>query len=195
MININNYIFEKLHLDKDIDVSNQNEQITVDDPNADSLCEEFNKKFDKKDIVTLGYNLVLGDIGDGKHFFLRPKNNLKLKDVLDKSKNQITHIWLKQMSEFIGGLYIIVSKYSKIDTSSRINNLKRTYYDFFLGDHGELFNNKKDAKQFLEGAKKDYDALPSDGRTYKIMTIEEASKLEGGVYGAQCGDIKFRLHL
>lgn len=187
MKNINNYIIEKLHLDKDIKANNT-EVISADDSNAKEYAEELTKEIHK---ITDSYSVVVGDSGDGNHFYIRPSNDLGLSKSM-KEKSMYSMI-LDNLAKYVGHLYIVAGKISAIDRTSRINNLKRTYWMFYLGEHGEIFNDKKEATKRLKEARNDIDKLGGSNRTFKVMTIKEASDIEASIYGNKKEEIRFKL--
>ena len=193
MIRINEYINEKLYITKDIEYSNDianEEGILPTDSNANDLCDKVNKIF--KDYFELSsYALIIGDSNRGKHFYLRPKNDLNVDHSLkDKSPS---YFLLQYIKEDLGHLYIIAGKYSAIDNSSRINNLKRTYWSFYAGEYGELFNDKKEANKYLKEAKQNGDKLGGHSRTYKVMSIKEINDIKTSSYGDKIENFKFEI--
>ena len=100
---------------------------------------------------------------------------------------------LDNLAKYVGHLYIVAGKISAIDRTSRINNLKRTYWMFYLGEHGEIFNDKKEATKRLKEARNDIDKLGGSNRTFKVMTIKEASDIEASIYGNKKEEIRFKL--
>ena len=190
MININEYIIEKLHLDKDIKVDNTSDEVLIsaNDSDAKEYAEKLNKEIHK---ITGSYSVVVGDSGDGNHFYIRPSNDLTFGKSM---KDKVIDCWiLDDLVKYLGHLYIVAGKISRIDTSSRINNLKRTFWMFYLGEHGEIFNDKKEATKRLKEARNDIGKLGGSSRTFKVMTIKEASDIEASMYGNKKEEIRFKL--
>ena len=189
MIDISDYINEKLSLNANSSFNNTNE-IMPTDSNAQDYCDKINSsKFLNQHWVVKLYE----DDNNKMFFCLRTKNNEDPKNPF-KGEPYITSIWLEDLAKYFGHLYIIVSKYAEIDRSSRINNLRRTYYDFYLGNHGQILNDKKEANKVLKYNKMN-GIIQQYDRTYKVMTIKEASELKGSIYGDHLGDIRFRLEI
>ena len=189
MINIYDYIVEKFKISKDIKVDNEDTNlVSVDDENVQDIIDETNKLIHK---TLPGYSLIIGDSGDGKHFHIRPIRDLKLgKSMKDK---YLPCFLLDDLEKYLGHLYVIGGKISRIDTSSRINNLKRTYWMFYLGEYGEIFNTKAEANKYLKAARNDTDKLAGTGRVFKVMTIKEVSDIKTSIYGAKKENIRFIL--
>ena len=193
---INNYIFEKFKIDKDIKVSddeseNDSQYIHPDDKNAEDAC----KSFDTNEVMYCKYangtnhagkiKLMLGD----GHFYIKPVSAKNINDPLPDSP-LVSQYALKDLVKVgLGDSYIINAYQSRIDTSSKINNLKRTYHYFYLGKNGMIFKDKKETNVILKAAKQDF-KLPGQYK-YKIITIEDAANMKGSIYGDSIEDIKF----
>lgn len=190
MKNLNNYIIEKLYLDKDIKVNDTSDEVLVsaDDSDAKEYAEKLTEEIHK---ITDSYSVVVGDSGEGNHFYIRPSNDLGLgKSMKEKSMYCMV---LDNLAKYVGHLYVVAGKISAIDRSSRINNLKRTYWMFYFGEHGEIFNDKKEATKRLKEARNDIDKLGGSNRTFKVMTIKEACDIQTSIYGNKKEEIRFKL--
>ena len=190
MIDINEYIIEKLHLNKDIKIDNTSDEvfISADDSDAKEYAEKLTKEIHK---ITNRYSIVVGDSGEGNHFYIRPSNDLSLNKSM--KENFMYCIILDNLAEYLGHLYVVAGKITAIDSSSRINNLKKTFWMFYFGEHGEIFNSKKEATKRLKEAKNDIDKLGGSGRTFKVMTIKEASDIKTSIYGDEKEEVRFKL--
>lgn len=198
MKKINSYIIEKFKIDKDIKVSNDESEndsqyIHPDDKNAEDAC----KSFDTNEVMYCKYangtnhagkiKLMLGD----GHFYIKPATAKNINDPLPDSP-LVSQYALKDLVKVgLGDSYIINAYQSRIDTSSKINNLKRTYHYFYLGKNGMIFKDKKEPNAILKAAKYDYTYRLLGQYKYKIITIEEASNMKGSIHGDVIEDIKF----
>ena len=193
MITINEYIIEKLHVGAGMksEISEDDLCVHPDDPEAENAC----KSFDTNEVMYCKYangrnhvgkiKLMLGD----GHFYIKPATAKNINDPLPDSP-LISQYALKYLIEVgLSDSYIIDAYQSRIDTSSRINNLKRTYHHFYFGENGMIFKDKKEANKILKAAK--WDLKLSGQYRYKIITLKDAYNMKGSVYGDHIGDIKF----
>lgn len=198
MKQINTYITEKFKIDKDIKVlddesENDTQYVHPDDQDAENACKSFNTNEVMFCTYTNGRNNV-GKIklmlGDG-HFYIKPATAKNINDKLPDTPYVSQDVLNDLVKVGLGDSYIINAYQSRIDTSSKINNLKRTYHYFYLGENGMIFKDKKEVNSILNAAKYDYTYRLSGQYKYKIITIEEASNMKGSVYGDSIGNVKF----
>ena len=193
MININEYIIEKLHVGAGMksEISEDDLCVHPGDPEAEDAC----KSFDTNEVMYCKYangtnhagkiKLMLGD----GHFYIKPATAKNINDPLPDSPLVSQYILKDLVKVGLGDSYIINAYQSRIDTSSRINNLKRTYHYFYFGENGMIFKDKKEANSILKDAKQNY--IFSSQYRYKLITIEEAANMKGSVHGDVIEDIKF----
>lgn len=180
MRKINIYIIEKLKIDSDTKVEkSEQESILPNSEQGKRILSNFSTKYD---IISRSKSYKIE---------LKEKNNhfcITSKDIDKKQPWSIFHFFLDELVKCgLGGQYIIASYYDRIDTSSRINKLKRRYWNFLLGEDGILFNSPKETREAIRNGKSNYH-LGGD-KKYKVMTVKEASKIEGSIYGDSLGDI------
>lgn len=194
MININKYITEKLHLDKDIEISQAKSDtpyVHPEEEDAENAC----KSFKTDEVMYCKYTNGRNNVGKIKlmlandHFYIKPESAKNVNEQLPDSPLVSQYALKDLVNAGLGDSYIINAYQSRIDTSSRINNLKRTYHYFYFGENGMIFKDKKEANTILKAAKQDF-KLPGQYK-YKVITIEDAASMKGSVYGDSIEDIKF----
>lgn len=193
MKNLSEILLEKLKIDKDIEiVDNSYNYVHPSDNDAEDVCNSY------KSGITMfcepsggrnnvGYIKLM--LGDG-HFYIKPKSAKTYDEKLPKSPNTSFYLIKDLYKLGLGDSYVIMAYQKRIDTSSRINNLKRTYLHFYLGENGLIFKDKIEANDALKYIKENY----SREFKYRVSTIEglvELEKENGGVYGDSFGDVKF----
>lgn len=191
MINLNSYLIEKLVIDKDVEPGGTTNYIHPGDRDEKQACDTF--KTD--DVMYCKYQNGRNNVGKVKlmlgddHFYIKPGDTKKITDKLPDTPH-VSHFLLQDLVKVgLGDSYIINAYQSRVDTSSRINNLKRTYHYFYFGENGMIFKDKKEANTILKAAKQDY-KLSGEYR-YKVITIEDAANMKGSIYGDSIEDIKF----
>lgn len=176
MKNINTYILEKFKITKNTKVLDSN---GVDEK---TIISSFNSD----DVMYCKYQNGRNNVGEVKlmfedeHFYIKPKTAKNVYDPLPDTPHMSIYILKDLLEAGLENKYVIVSSHSAIDTTSRINNLKRTVYNFYFGENGMIFNDKKETTQILRDAKQNYKL--SGINKYKVSTIKEAidiSKLPG----------------
>ena len=196
MKQINTYITEKFKIDKDIKVldyesENDIQYVHPDDKDAENACKSFKTNEVMYCKYTNGRNnvgVIKLMLGDG-HFYIKPTTAKSINEPLPDSPLVSQYILKDLVKVGLGDSYIINAYQSRIDTSSRINNLKRTYHYFYFGENGMIFKDKKEANSILKDAKQNY--IFSSQYRYKLITIEEAANMKGSVHGDVIEDIKF----
>ena len=96
------------------------------------------------------------DVDGTPHLFIKTKNKTNLNDSPCDSNYGIED-WLyglyklkDKLGDFLlDNIYGLYSKWSFIDTTSRINNLGKTAHGFYTTYNGMLFNSSKEARKFI----------------------------------------------
>ncbi|MBQ3414866.1 MAG: hypothetical protein IJH39_05870 [Clostridia bacterium] len=194
MININKYITEKLHLDKDIEISQSKSDVPYVHP-EEKDAEDACKSFKTDNVMYCKYANGRNHAGkvklmlDNEHFYIKTEAAKNVNDSLPDTPH-VSHSILNDLVKAgLGDSYVINAYQSRIDTSSRINNLKRTYHYFYFDENGMIFKDKKEANAILKAAKQDYKL--SGQYRFKVITIEDAANMKGSVYGDSIEDVKF----
>ena len=136
MKEINNYIFEKLKLNKDIKISN--DKINPSDAEASEACKKVTDAEAKISKHIDGYvlsthvKLIVKD----NHFLVRP-DDIKDDEEIDETSDISPAFLHDLVNAKLGHLYIILG-YRNSDGV--------TYNYFFFGKNGEIFNDKKEAR-------------------------------------------------
>lgn len=122
--------------------------------------------------------LVVGDNGDGSHLYLKDiKSSSRFYNDIDS--NVMYRIWvpdlLKELAAVAGDIIVLIKTWDAIDYSSRISNLNTHNISMILPKDGMLFNDSKEAKQWI----KQNPLSKGGGKKAKItpMTASEALAL------------------
>lgn len=191
MKNIDLYINEKLHLNKGIEVIEGTNYVHPDDNDAEELC----KSFKTDEVMYCKYENGRNNVGKVKlmlgdgHFYIKPNSAKRVTEALPDTPRVSYYLLEELFKAGLGDSYVINAYTTRTDTSSRINNLKRKYHHFYLGELGMIFKDKKEANSILREAKDKY--YLSGSYKYKVISIEEASKMKSDVHGDHIEDIKF----
>ena len=175
MKEINSYIIEKLHLNKDIEISKElGDKINPTDADAEDVCKQITNAKEKitKHINGRVYSTYIKLIIQDGYFLVRP-DDIKDDEEIDET-SEIGPAFLHDLNKAkLGHLFIIDGqRYSQ----------GITYHYFFFGRNGKIFNNKKEAKSLIDVRNSRFSPWDtSKGRymslRYKPITIEEASKI------------------
>lgn len=191
MKQIDSYILEKLKIDNKTEVGEGTNYIHPDDKDAEDVCNNLKANITMFCKYRNGVNNV-GKIkimlGDG-HYFIKPASAKNIYDELPEDANVSTSI-IKELANLgLGDSYVIDEYEDRIDTSSRINNLKRRFHYFVFNEFGMIFKDKKEANKELRQAKEKNKV--STRYRFKVITIEEASKMESSIYGDSIREVNF----
>ena len=178
MKKLNTYIQEKLVIDKDV---RGKEKITISSKNLDNVLKEINEKMswrhlhykadDQGRVKINKYDFVLGKVDGKEHVYIRPEKDHDVTNPLkgkhfgyDNSSPTISLGNIKDMVDNNLGLFYIICGKMDIERCG-------TLYKFWLGPHGELFNDIDDAEKFL----KEYKSTHKDLKfSFDIMTLEQS---------------------
>lgn len=191
MKQIDSYILEKLKIDNETEVGEGTNYVHPDDKDAEDVCNNLKANITMFCKYRNGANNV-GKIkimlGDG-HYFIKPASAKNIYDELPEDAN-VSISLIKELANLgLGDSYVIDEYEDKIDTSSRINNLKRRFHYFLFNEFGMIFKDKKEANKELRQAKEKNKV--STRYRFKVITIEEASKMESSIYGDSIREINF----
>lgn len=191
MKQIDSYILEKLKIDNETEVGEGTNYVHPDDKDAEDVCNNLKSNITMFCKYRNGANNV-GKIkimlGDG-HYFIKPASAKNIYDELPEDAN-VSISLIKELANLgLGDSYVIDEYEDKIDTSSRINNLKRRFHYFLFNEFGMIFKDKKEANKELRQAKEKNKV--STRYRFKVITIEEASKMESSIYGDSIREINF----
>lgn len=175
MKQINSYIIEKLHLNKDIEISKElGDKINSTDADAEDVCKKITnvKERISKHINGRTYSANIKLIVKDGYFLVRP-DDIKDDEEIDKT-SEIGPAFLHDLNMAkLGHLFII---------DGQRYSAGITYHYFFFGRNGKIFNNKKEAKSLIDMSNPRYSPWDSKKGKYmsircKPITIEEASKI------------------
>ena len=176
MRTIDSYIIEKLKLDKRIKINNINgdEVYATDGKLAEEACKKVNKQEEtiSKHINGYVYSSKAKLIVKDDHFYVRP-DDIKDDEEIHKTSD-IGPAFLHTLEKAkLGHLYIIVGYRS---------SQGETYYYYFFGEDGKIFNDKKEAKSIIDKRTSRYSPFDSKryrplSLRYKPMTIKEAAAI------------------
>ena len=191
MKQIDSYILEKLKIDNETEVGEGTNYIHPDDKDAEDVCNNLKVNITmfckyKNGANNVGKVKIM--LGDG-HYFIKPATAKNVYDELPEDAN-VSASLIKELADLgLGDSYVIDEYEDRIDTSSRINNLKRRFHYFVFNEFGMIFKDKKEANKELREAKEKNKV--STRYRFKVITIEEASKMESSIYGDSIREINF----
>ena len=120
-----------------------------------SVADVMNQYYEEHDMI---YKFIykVYDVDGEPHLFIKTKNKTNLNDSPWDSNYGIED-WLyglyklkDKLGDFLlDNIYGLYSKWSFIDTTSRINNLGKTAHGFYTTYNGMLFNSSKEARKFI----------------------------------------------
>ena len=120
-----------------------------------SVANVMNQYYEEHDMI---YKFIykVYDVDGIPHLFIKTKNNTNLNDS-PWDHNYGIENWvygLYKLKDKLGdflldNIYGLYSKWSFIDTTSRINNLWKTAHGFYTTYNGMLFNSSKEARKFI----------------------------------------------
>ena len=120
-----------------------------------SVANVMNQYYEEHDMI---YKFIykVYDVDGTPHLFIKTKNKTNLNDSPWDSNYGIED-WLyglyklrDKLGDFLlDNIYGLYSKWSFIDTTSRINNLGKTAHGFYTTYNGMLFNSSKEARKFI----------------------------------------------
>lgn len=120
-----------------------------------SVADVMNQYYEEHDMI---YKFIykVYDVDGTPHLFIKTKNNTNLNDS-PWDRNYGIEDWvygLYKLKDKLGdflldNIYGLYSKWSFIDTTSRINNLGKTAHGFYTTYNGMLFNSSKEARKFI----------------------------------------------
>ena len=120
-----------------------------------SVADVMNQYYEEHDMI---YRFIykVYDVDGTPHLFIKTKNKTNLNDSPWDSNYGIED-WVyglytlkDKLGDFLlDNIYGLYSKWSFIDTTSRINNLGKTAHGFYTTYNGMLFNSSKEARKFI----------------------------------------------
>ena len=120
-----------------------------------SVANVMNQYYEEHNMI---YKFIykVYDVDGIPHLFIKTKNNTNLNDS-PWDHNYGIENWvygLYKLKDKLGdflldNIYGLYSKWSFIDTTSRINNLWKTAHGFYTTYNGMLFNSSKEARKFI----------------------------------------------
>ena len=120
-----------------------------------SVANVMNKYYEDHDMI---YKFIykIYDVDGTPHLFIKTKNKTNLNDS-PWDRNYGIEDWVyglyklrDKLGDFLlDNIYGLYSKWSFIDTTSRINNLGKTAHCFYTTYNGMLFNSSKEARKFI----------------------------------------------
>ena len=120
-----------------------------------SVADVMNQYYEDHDMI---YKFIykVYDVDGTPRLFIKTKNKTNLNDSpCDRSYGIDDWIYgLYKLRDKLGdflldNIYGLYSKWSFIDTTSRINNLGKTAHGFYTTFNGMLFNSSKEARKFI----------------------------------------------
>ena len=178
MNSLSEYIQEKLVISTDL---KPKEKITISSKNLDVVIKQANEKMrwrwmnykadDQGRVKIKKYDFVLGKVDDEEHVYLRPEKDHDVTNPLkgkhfgyENSSPTVSIDDINNMVDNNLGLFYIICGKMDIERCG-------TLYKFWLGPHGELFNDIDDAEKFL----KEYKSTHKDLKfSFDIMTLEQS---------------------
>lgn len=120
-----------------------------------SVADVMNQYYEEHDMI---YKFIykVYDVDGEPHLFIKKEKKTNIDDSpLDHSYGMDN--WIRglyklrdKLGDFLlDNIYGLYSKWSFIDTTSRINNLGKTAHGFYTTYNGMLFNSSKDARKFI----------------------------------------------
>lgn len=191
MKQINSYIIEKLKIDKDSKFEEETIYVHPNERDAEQACDSF----ETDETMFCEYKNGRNNVGKVKlmlgneHFYIKPRTAKSVTESLPDSPYVSNYIFKDLVKVGLGDSYVINAYQSRIDTTSRINNVRRKYHHFYFGQLGMIFKDKKEANTWLREAKSKY-ALSGEFK-YKVITVEEAANMGSFIYGDSIGNVKF----
>ena len=147
-------LVEKLKVNKDFKEFNIDSLKDVNKIST-SVANVMNQYYEEHDMI---YKFIykVYDVDGIPHLFIKTKNNTNLNDSPCDHNYGIEN-WvygLYKLKDKLGdflldNIYGLYSKWSFIDTTSRINNLWKTAHGFYTTYNGMLFNSSKEARKFI----------------------------------------------
>ena len=147
-------LVEKLKVNKDFKEFNIDSLKDVNKIST-SVANVMNQYYEEHDMI---YKFIykVYDVDGTPHLFIKTKNKTNLNDSpWDRSYGIDDWIYgLYKLRDKLGdflldNIYGLYSKWSFIDTTSRINNLGKTAHGFYTTYNGMLFNSSKEARKFI----------------------------------------------
>lgn len=120
-----------------------------------SVADVMNQYYEEHDMI---YKFIykVYDVDGEPHLFIKKEKKTNIDDSpLDRSYGMDNWIQgLYKLRDKLGNflldnIYGLYSKWSFIDTTSRINNLGKTAHGFYTTYNGMLFNSSKEARKFI----------------------------------------------
>ena len=120
-----------------------------------SVADVMNQYYEEHDMI---YKFIykVYDVDGEPHLFIKKEKKTNIDD------SPLDHIygmdnWIRglyklrdKLGDFLlDNIYGLYSKWSFIDTTSRINNLGKTAHGFYTTYNGMLFNSSKEARKFI----------------------------------------------
>ena len=124
-----------------------------------SVADVMNQYYEEHDMI---YKFIykVYDVDGEPHLFIKKEKKTNIDD------SPLDHIygmdnWIRglyklrdKLGDFLlDNIYGLYSKWSFIDTTSRINNLGKTAHGFYTTYNGMLFNSSKEARKFIRSNK------------------------------------------
>ena len=120
-----------------------------------SVADVMNQYYEEHDMI---YKFIykVYDVDGEPHLFIKKEKKTNIDDSpLDHSYGMDN--WIRglyklrdKLGDFLlDNIYGLYSKWSFIDTTSRINNLGKTAHGFYTTYNGMLFNSSKEARKFI----------------------------------------------
>ena len=120
-----------------------------------SVANVMNQYYEEHDMI---YKFIykVYDVDGEPHLFIKKEKKTNIDDSpLDHSYGMDN--WIRglyklrdKLGDFLlDNIYGLYSKWSFIDTTSRINNLGKTAHGFYTTYNGMLFNSSKEARKFI----------------------------------------------
>ena len=147
-------LVEKLKVNKDFKEFNIDSLKDVNKIST-SVANVMNQYYEEHDMI---YKFIykVYDVDGTPHLFIKTKNKTNLNDS-PWDRNYGIDDWIyglyklrDKLGDFLlDNIYGLYSKWSFIDTTSRINNLGKTAHGFYTTYNGMLFNSSKEARKFI----------------------------------------------
>ena len=147
-------LVEKLKVNKDFKEFNIDSLKDVNKIST-SVANVMNQYYEEHDMI---YKFIykVYDVDGTPHLFIKTKNKTNLNDS-PWDHNYGIEDWVyglyklrDKLSDFLlDNIYGLYSKWSFIDTTSRINNLGKMAHGFYTTYNGMLFNSSKEARKFI----------------------------------------------
>ena len=147
-------LVEKLKVNKDFKEFNIDSLKDVTKMST-SVADVMNQYYEEHDMI---YKFIykVYDVDGEPHLFIKKEKKTNIDDSpWDRSYGIDDWIYgLYKLRDKLGdflleNIYGLYSKWSFIDTTSRINNLGKTAHGFYTTYNGMLFNSSKEARKFI----------------------------------------------